>query len=823
MINRSLIKLSIILSLVLSMLMPMVASADNTVQTTAPYKVAEKDYFLGVVLKGFLGDVVKKDATGADDVVASAGNLGEIFRTFNYGVAFFGTLMVTFITVIGVLQSGNDGEFLGRRWSSMWVPFRFATGSALMLPLTSSGYSFVQAIILWVVLQGVGFADSIWSTVVTKMFNQKTAQVWGTIDGAAVARAVVLSEVCSAAVARETSAEPVVEDPVVPKYYEMPSAAIADQGNARVKNIKYLGKWGVEQSVFSWTNVGINDRICGQVSLQITMSDDDIYKDARKDIAEQHMASMKSMASKIRPLAVSYVDAFHNTNLQDPGALIQAHNKLMEQIQPLGDVYRDEIANIADASIQHATNGATYGGQYGPPSTVGATGNAAMMKDLGFVSAGMYYIDMTRVHGAVRQAVTTPPAYTEPDLRGVKGREENIKLIIDAFKSASAPVTSTANENAKNVNKPGANITAPPKIDADIFRDDETAPDGGSFLTNLSNSLAKWIINVLFGVGNSMNGNSGGTAQWSQYAGQNPILEAGSTVYGTGSINNNTSSLMQLKNKGDNILDVAGLLLTTYAVATGFAAAGVFGSIAAPIVGVIPAGVAGGGLGLLAAAMPMIYAIAFAMVAFGFTLSIYLPMVPYVLWIGGIAGYLILIAEALVASSLWAVMLMHPSGEGMTSQHSERGVMLILGLFARPALMLMGLVTGMFMVEPLVQLINDTFTYAMFSVQGGTVSLLFAIFGFCAIYVSLLITAINKCFAMIHLMPDKVLRWIGGGGEQLGETEFEQASRGNLVAVAGGFNSASQSGGKAKEKQQFEKPGGNEGGKTDGKPTKESL
>jgi hypothetical protein len=130
----------------------------------------------------------------------------------------------------------------------------------------------------------------------------------------------------------------------------------------------------------------------------------------------------------------------------------------------------------------------------------------------------------------------------------------------------------------------------------------------------------------------------------------------------------------------------------------------------------------------------------------------------------------------------------------------------------------------MFMVEPLVQLINDTFTYAMFSVQGGTVSLLFAIFGFCAIYVSLLITAINKCFAMIHLMPDKVLRWIGGGGEQLGETEFEQSSRGNMVAVAAGFNSASQSGGRAREqKEKFPQAGGGDGGDGGDPKTKEGT
>jgi defect-in-organelle-trafficking protein DotA len=38
------------------------------------------------------------------------------------------------------------------------------------------------------------------------------------------------------------------------------------------------------------------------------------------------------------------------------------------------------------------------------------------------------------------------------------------------------------------------------------------------------------------------------------------------------------------------------------------------------------------------------------------------------------------------------------------------------------------------------------------------------------VYVSLVVVITNKSFALIYILPDKVLRWVGGTGEDTGQT-----------------------------------------------------
>lgn len=73
--------------------------------------------------------------------------------------------------------------------------------------------------------------------------------------------------------------------------------------------------------------------------------------------------------------------------------------------------------------------------------------------------------------------------------------------------------------------------------------------------------------------------------------------------------------------------------------------------------------------------------------------------------------------------------------------------------------------------EPLIGFLNLTFFASMRSSQNATnaTSGLFVTVGFMVMYVAMVIMIMHKCFAMSHVIPDKVLNWIGGGRE-LGES-----------------------------------------------------
>jgi conjugal transfer/type IV secretion protein DotA/TraY len=54
--------------------------------------------------------------------------LAELFRTFNLIALGIGTLIVVYATVVGVLKTAVEGEFLGRQWNSLWIPLRMVLG-----------------------------------------------------------------------------------------------------------------------------------------------------------------------------------------------------------------------------------------------------------------------------------------------------------------------------------------------------------------------------------------------------------------------------------------------------------------------------------------------------------------------------------------------------------------------------------------------------------------------------------------------------------------------------------------------------------------------
>src|SRR5690606_2682104 len=59
-------------------------------------------------------------------------------------------------------------------WSSMWIPVRMALGIALMIP-KASGYSIIQIFVMWIVVQGVGAADTLWNATVRYIQGAGTA------------------------------------------------------------------------------------------------------------------------------------------------------------------------------------------------------------------------------------------------------------------------------------------------------------------------------------------------------------------------------------------------------------------------------------------------------------------------------------------------------------------------------------------------------------------------------------------------------------------------------------------------------------------------
>ena len=95
----------------------------------------------------------------------------------------------------------------------------------------------------------------------------------------------------------------------------------------------------------------------------------------------------------------------------------------------------------------------------------------------------------------------------------------------------------------------------------------------------------------------------------------------------------------------------------------------------------------------------------------GLLISYVLPMIPFAMWIAGVAGWLILVCEAIIAVPLWMFAHLTFQGEGLHGRAIE-GYALLFNVLFRPVLMLFGLFLGYFVFSAMSWLMLQGFGIA---------------------------------------------------------------------------------------------------------------
>ncbi len=92
---------------------------------------------------------------------SASGKISGLFGKFNAFVLFLGGIMAAYGIFAGVAQTAHDGEMLGRRFSSLWVPIRVSLGIAAIVPF-NGGYCPAQMVVNYVAIQGINIAAGTW-------------------------------------------------------------------------------------------------------------------------------------------------------------------------------------------------------------------------------------------------------------------------------------------------------------------------------------------------------------------------------------------------------------------------------------------------------------------------------------------------------------------------------------------------------------------------------------------------------------------------------------------------------------------------------------
>ncbi|KTD12993.1 type IVB secretion system protein DotA [Legionella jamestowniensis] len=225
---------------------------------------------------------------------------------------------------------------------------------------------------------------------------------------------------------------------------------------------------------------------------------------------------------------------------------------------------------------------------------------------------------------------------------------------------------------------------------------------------------------------------------------------------------------------------------------------------------------------LISMVFPLLFAWMAVMLSIGFVTAYYIPFLPYMIFTFGSIAWLMVVIEAMVAAPIVALGVTHPEGHDAFGK-GEQAIMILLNVFLRPTMMIIGYIAAIALTYVSVWIINAGFANAMSFIQGsssgstwqfsGSAESLVqqashinttqgytgwaGIYGFffsILIYTTMYLIVVQKAFTLIVVLPDKVLRWIGGQPESVGQeaAQWGEEAKGQVGKAEGATTKAAQ-------------------------------
>lgn len=370
-------------------------------------------------LREVFGDIVGLIASGGKASAAPTDTvLGSMMAIFNTAVLFVGMLFVGYTTVKGTVDSAHDGELLGRKMSSIWIPLRTVGGTALLLPL-SSGFSLIQIGILWLALQGVGIADKMWNAAIEQMSRDNMISRPMIPDSRPLAANVLRFEVCAAAMnkqysesGRATRIEPATSQQVMMNSGELLNYDVFDLAPpvAMYTTAKNFSNATYSVTKYTWNandNSYINKNVCGGVSWKQSYEASEgnsNTKVLKEPILAAHAAALQSMIKELQPVANQIVTGDKPT----AGAIDTAANN-----------YENALRTAAKNAVNQTNDRAR-------------SDFLAAAKDGGWIYAGTWYNHIVKMNDVMQSTLNGLPT-SDPIAINDKETQEVLQTYKDAM------------------------------------------------------------------------------------------------------------------------------------------------------------------------------------------------------------------------------------------------------------------------------------------------------------------------------------------------------------------------------------------------------
>ena len=673
---------------------------------------------------------------GGAQLVGLAKAVAAMLAYYSTGCMVLAGIIVTYEVTAIVVETAKEGVLFGKRHNELWAPIRLVFAIAILTPLPN-GFNSGQIAIVKFATWGSGFASNVWAEFVNKTstsdFLYNTTAVSTGLD------ASMLDAVEKALVA-ETLRQAFYVDAKVSK----------DKVSVASINVPWDGPITQTSGIFTISRTELDTGLVNTTQV-LDLPFPDPKLQARFD-GSVFMPPLRVTFPVPENIDTSWVPASQKTAILTLAKKnLAAHRRAF--VLMAGSTELKEIA------LQIAKNSVS-GSAFNPADFERIATSQAFWTILAKYRTDWHDTmrDALRAYQTEMAANTEAKYVTEWGWVGAGGWILQLSSRIQALKSA---VQARPNYEI-NVPQPvarnfvmrgfeaafGKDLNKRPKMLAD------TAKNAGVWLQGVENAGPP--ATLVAGLGKEM------LAAKSAGASSDPLYEQfkdkdamnALLTYLQRTLGDSGNPLVALIDLGWTILVMAGGILAAAAV---MGADGFVGTL------------------LFAAFVPMFTA--------GVVIAILFPLLPTLRFAFGMMSWVLAILEAVFAVPIVALAHLRTDGAGLMGPMAQSAYLLLLQIFVRPSLMVMGLIGGLLVFSVTVQIVNTLFMIALIgypSKWGG-----YYIIGFASIfiYASMLITIANMCFKMIDMVPDTILRWIGGGG--MSGVHDVSFARDTAIAVAG--------------------------------------
>lgn len=771
-INYKLNKYNIFLILILALFTPSVFAADFTKDVSTNFLA---------ILFGGVADSFEAVLGSADEPSL----LGTAFYYFNFFIATVGAAMVGYITSVALMNSATSGTPLGQKWHSLFLPIRVTFGAGMLMPF-ASGYNTAQIITMWFILTGVNGADIVWNNVSNKIGLEGDKA----ISGQALAESEKMSFddkksffkgggndvesflTCAAlyqAKEHDPNDPPGTNNRSLRCGYHCSEGIPSKNNKQDIADIIGLSSEEASKCKISCDSgiiapaspILVNSKNCGYLNMNVKNLDPALKSGYLNSVVNILNGTVNTISSDVIPTTDGkYSVGPYRYN--DP-LLNQTEKNNMAMV----------IKNIWQTAVYYARLQEING------KNDNICKDLKKAQTLGWIAAGFDYYWLIQVGNKCGKNAheMSPKDVVSKNISSslqLASSAINFEKIYDQGEKASGeqgiyttgvwPISNSIYgqiDEGKSKTKPNSTSLGTIDVNAsfDIDFKSQAIPVFDKILDLLVAQINSMLdVKNLFGYNKSID-----------------IMDIDS-IKGALSVDP-LHNIASLGNKTAVFVENLFMVSITASISMLVASAtlpswptGVF------MIGFVAFGLLMGIFMFLS----LFYPVALVM-------SVYIPLIPFVIYFTGVVGWLATCVEAMAAAPIVAIGLMSPNGDDVLGQ-AEQGIKLLINLMIRPALMILGLVAAIILVRISllifslgIQLVynNGNGVLGTIGSAGGAIAIAYVV-------VMTITVIVHKSFNLINLVPDKVLTWIGATGTSIAGEAQELMQKTEAGAKEGG-------------------------------------